>query len=256
MISVSDGQTFWDHLDALRGVLLRMAIAIVVVAVAFFCCKDWLFSIILAPSHDSFITYRLIERLSGVPQHFKVELFNPNLAQQFIVHMKASLYMGFLAVSPYVLYLLFRFISPALYQSERRAAVCAVGGGYLMFMLGVALTYWVLFPLTFRFLGTYQVSESIPNIIALSDYMSVMLLLCLLMGVVFELPVLSWLLARIGVLHADWMAAYRRHAVVVILIVAAVITPTGDPFTLAVVSLPIYLLYELSVAIVRHTNKT
>ena len=252
---MSDGQTFWEHLDALRGVLIRVVIAVVVVAVAFFCCKEWLFAIILAPSHDSFVTYRLIERLSGVPQHFRVELFNPHLAQQFIVHMKASLYMGFLAVSPYLLYLLFRFVSPALYQSERRAARYAVGGGYVMFMLGVALTYWVLFPLTFRFLGTYQVSGEIPNIIALSDYISVMLLLCLLMGVVFELPVLSWLLARIGVLHAEWMTRYRRHAIVVILVIAAIITPTGDPFTLAVVALPIYLLYELSVAIVRRTNK-
>ena len=233
-----------------------MVIAVLVVAVAFFCCKEWLFSIILAPSRDSFVTYRLIERLSGVPQHFRVDMFNPHLAQQFIVHMKASLCMGFLAVSPYVIFLLFHFISPALYQSERRAAVCAVGGGYLMFLLGVALSYWLLFPLTFRFLGTYQVSGSIPNVIALEDYMSVMLLLCLLMGVFFELPVLSWLLAKMGLLRADWMKRYRRHAIVVIFIVAAIITPTGDAFTLTVVSLPIYLLYELSVFIVRRANRT
>ena len=233
-----------------------MVIAVLVVAVAFFCCKEWLFSIILAPSRDSFVTYPLIERLSGVPQHFRVDMFNPHLAQQFIVHMKASLCMGFLAVSPYVIFLLFHFISPALYQSERRAAVCAVGGGYLMFLLGVALSYWLLFPLTFRFLGTYQVSGSIPNVIALEDYMSVMLLLCLLMGVFFELPVLSWLLAKMGLLRADWMKRYRRHAIVVIFIVAAIITPTGDAFTLTVVSLPIYLLYELSVFIVRRANRT
>lgn len=254
MISVSDGQTFWDHLDALRGVLLRMVIAIVGVAVAFFCCREWLFSVILAPSHDSFVTYRLIERFSGVPQHFQVGLFNPHLAQQFIVHMKASLYMGFLAVSPYLIYLLFRFVSPALYPSERRAARYAVGGGYVMFLLGVTLSFFVIFPLTFRFLGTYQVSQEIPNVIELSDYLSVMLLLCLMMGVLFELPVLSWLLARLGLLRAEWMKRYRRQAIVVILIIAAIITPTGDAFTLAVVSLPIYLLYEVSVAIVRHTQ--
>ena len=130
MISVSDGQTFWDHLDTLRGVLVRMVIAVVVVAVAFFCCRDWLFAVILAPSRDSFITYRLIERISGLPQEFKVAMFNPRLAQQFIVHMKAALGMGVLAVSPYLLYLLFRFVSPALYATERRVALRAVGGAH------------------------------------------------------------------------------------------------------------------------------
>lgn len=232
-----------------------MAVAVVTVAVAFFCCKDWLFAVLLAPSRDSFITYRLIERLSGVPQHFEIAMFNPHLAQQFMVHMKAALGMGFLAVSPYVMYLLFHFVSPALYTTERHVAIRAVGSGYLMFLLGVAVSFFVVFPLTFRFLGMYQVSEGIPNVIELADYMSVLLLLCLLMGAFFELPVLSWLLARLGVLRVDWMTRYRRHAVVAILIVAAIITPTGDAFTLAVVSIPIYLLYELSVIIVRHTNK-
>lgn len=251
---MSDGQSFWDHLEALRGVLFRMAIAVVVVAVFFFCCKDWLFSVVLAPSYDSFITYRVIEHFTGVAQHFQVKMFNPHLAQQFVVHVKASLYVGLLAVSPLLVFFLFRFVSPALYPAERRPVVAAVGGGYVMFLLGVALGYFVVFPLTFRFLGVYQVSQSIPNVIELSDYMSIMVMLCLMMGVLFELPVLSWLLSRLGVLRAEWMTHYRRYAIVVILIVAAVITPTGDAFTLAVVAFPIYVLYELSVAIVRRSQ--
>ena len=125
-----------------------------------------------------------------------------------------------------------------------------------MFLLGVALNYFLIFPLTFRFLGTYQVSADIPNQIALTSYIDILLMLCLLMGVVFELPVLSWLLAKIGVLKASFMSRYRRHAVVVVLIVAAIITPTGDALTLSLVALPIYALYELSILVVRRTQKS
>ena len=124
-----------------------------------------------------------------------------------------------------------------------------------MFLMGVALNYFLIFPLTFRFLGTYQVSDAVPNQIALTSYIDMLLMLCFLMGVVFELPVLSWLLAKIGVLKASFMRRYRRQAVVVVLIVAAVITPTGDALTLSLVSLPIYALYEVSIAVVRRTAK-
>ena len=125
-----------------------------------------------------------------------------------------------------------------------------------MFLAGVVLNYFILFPLTFRFLGTYQVSPDVPNQIALSSYVGILLTLCLVMGIVFELPVLCWLLAKIGILKPEYMTRYRRHAIVVILILAAVITPTGDPFTLLIVALPIYLLYEASVLLVRQTERT
>jgi sec-independent protein translocase protein TatC len=123
-----------------------------------------------------------------------------------------------------------------------------------MFLLGVALNYFLIFPLTFRFLGTYQVSSAVPNQIALTSYIDILLTLCFLMGVVFEMPVLSWLLAKMGVLKASFMTRYRRHAVVVVLIVAAIITPTGDAVTLTLVALPIYALYEVSILVVRRTR--
>lgn len=245
---------FWDHLEELRGCLLKALAAVLVSAIAAFCCKDWLFGIVMAPSSSDFVTYKVFERLTGIVSPFHVELFNPELAQQFLVHVKVSLWMGLLIVSPYILYLLFHFVAPGLYKNERKYAVRAVGSGYIMFLMGVALNYFVIFPLTFRFLGTYQVSDAVPNQIALSSYIDMLLVLCLMMGIVFELPVLSWLLAKVGVLKADFMTKYRRHAVVVILIIAAVITPTGDALTLTVVSLPIYLLYEMSVLIVRRTE--
>ena len=242
---------FWGHLEELRGCLLKALVAVVLCAIAAFCCKDWLFAVVMAPSKSEFVTYALFARLTGVNTDFRIQLFNPELAQQFLVHMRVALWMGLLIVSPYLLYLLFYFVAPGLYEHERRYAVRAVGGGYVMFVLGVALNYFVIFPLTFRFLGTYQVSSEVPNQIALTSYISMLLMLCFLMGVVFELPVLCWLLAKIGVLKADFMTKYRKHAVVVILIIAAVITPTGDALTLSIVALPIYLLYEVSVMIVK-----
>jgi sec-independent protein translocase protein TatC len=122
-------------------------------------------------------------------------------------------------------------------------------------MAGVALNYFVIFPFTVRFLGGYQVSEEVANTITLSSYIAVLGVMSLLMGVVFELPVLCWLLAKTGILKADFMKKYRRHAIVVILIIGAIITPTGDPFTLSLVAVPIYLLWEVSILIVKHTER-
>ena len=244
---------FWEHLEELRGCLLKALVAVALCAVAAFCCKDWLFALVMAPSKSDFITYRLFSRLTGVANDFHIDLFNPELAQQFLIHMKVALWMGLLLVSPYLLYLLFHFVAPGLYAHERRYALRAVGSGYVMFLLGVALNYLLIFPLTFRFLGTYQVSTDVPNQIALSSYISVLLMLCFLMGVVFELPVLCWLLAKIGLLKPDFMRKYRKHAVVAILIIAAVITPSGDAMTLSMVALPIYALYEISILVVKKT---
>ncbi len=245
---------FWDHLEELRSCLLKALAAVVLCAVAAFCCKELLFAIVMAPSRSDFVTYRLFTRLTGVSSEFHIDLFNPELAQQFLVHMRVALWMGLLVVSPYVLYLLFHFVAPGLYAHERRYAVSAVGSGYLMFLMGVALNYFIIFPLTFRFLGTYQVSPDVPNRIALTSYVGMLLMLCLVMGVMFELPVLSWLLAKVGVLKADFMTRYRKHAIVVIVILAAVITPTGDAITMSVVALPIYLLYEVSVLVVKRVS--
>lgn len=156
--------------------------------------------------------------------------------------------------SPYILYQLFRYVSPALYADERQYATKVVGGGYLMFMVGVAVSYLLVFPLTFRFLGTYQVNGDVENMINLQSYISTLLTMSLAMGIVFEIPVLCWLFAKLGFLTDGFMRRYRRHAIVLILIVAAVITPTSDVFTLSVVALPMYLLYEFSILLVRRST--
>lgn len=246
----TDSLTFWDHLDVLRSSLIRMGVVVVVLAVAAFCLKDVLFSIVLAPRSSDFVTYRLL----GV-EPFSIHLMNTGLTEQFMIHMRTAIYAGLLVASPYVLYELFRFVSPGLYQNERRYALWIVGAAYLMFIVGTLTNYFVVFPLTVRFLGTYQVSPDVANMLTLQSYIDTLLGMSLVMGVVFELPVVCGLLGRMGLITNHMMAEYRRHAIVAILIVAAIITPTTDVFTLFVVALPIYLLYELSIQIVRITKR-
>ena len=243
--------TFWDHLDELRGVIVRMLLVIMLVAIVAFVMKDELFTVVLAPRTSDFITYRLM----GV-EPFEIHLMNTGLTEQFMVHLKTAVYAGVLVASPYIIYLLFGFVAPALYEKERYFATLLCVSGYLMFMLGTALNYLLIFPLTLKFLGTYQVSEDVANMLTLQSYMDTLLMMNLVMGIVFELPVVSWLLGRMGVINAQMMQAMRRHAVVAILILAAIITPTTDAFTLFVVALPIWLLYELSIVIVRMTKQT
>lgn len=242
--------TFWEHLDVLRGSLIRMLLAAVLAGVLAFVFKDLLFAVVLAPADDSFVTYRLLEA-----EPFSIKLINTGLTEQFMVHMKVALLAGLLIASPYLLYLLFRFISPALYENERRYSVRLTVSAYIMFIVGIVVNYFVIFPLTVRFLGTYQVSTDVANMLTISSYVDTLATMSLVFGIVFEIPVISWLLARFGLLKSRWMSRYRRHAIVVILIVAAVITPTSDMFTMLIVSLPVWLLYEASVVIVRLTEK-
>ena len=242
--------TFWDHLDELRTSLVRIICAIALFGIVAFALKDELFAVVLAPRSSDFVTYRLL----GV-EEFSVHLMNTGLTEQFMIHMRTAIYAGLLVASPYVLYELFRFVSPGLYDNERRYAVWIVGAAYLMFIIGTLTNYFVVFPFTVHFLGTYQVSPDVANMLTLQSYVDTLLGMSLVMGVVFELPVVCALMGRMELINGKMMAAYRRHALVAILIVAAIITPTTDAFTLFVVSLPIYLLYELSILIVGIINK-
>ena len=248
-------QSFWEHFDVLRTAIVKIAAVAVGFGIAAFCFKEGLFAVVLAPKDDGFVTYRLFNRIAawagGETGSFAVQLINTGLAQQFIIHMKTALCAGVLCASPYILYQLFRFVSPALYANERKYVVRVVGGGYAMFVVGVLVSYFLIFPLTFRFLGTYQVSGEVENMIALQSYISTLMTMSLSMGLVFEIPILSWLFAKLGFLSADFMRKYRKHAIVVILVVAAIITPTSDVFTLSLVALPMWLLYEASILIVK-----
>ncbi len=239
--------TFWEHLDVLRGVLLRSLCVIALLSVVAFCFKETLFSVVLAPRNSDFVTFRLL----GV-EAFSVSLMNTGLTEQFMIHMKTAAYAGLLFASPYVIYELFRFVSPALYAVERRRTILVMVASCGMFLLGTLVNYFLVFPLTVRFLGTYQVAPDVMNMLTLQSYMDTLLGMSLVLGVVFELPVICWLLARFGILDGAQMQQYRRHAVVAILAMAAIITPTTDAFTMVIVALPIWLLYEISILIVKN----
>ena len=204
---MNEPQTFWDHLDVLRASLIRMAIAVVIFGIVAFCMKEALFSIVLAPCSSDFITYRLLGA-----EAFHIHLMNTGLTEQFMIHMRTAIYAGLLVASPYILYELFRFVSPGLYQNERHYAVWIVGAAYLMFIIGTLINYFVVFPLTVRFLGTYQVSPDVANMLTLQSYIDTLLGMSLVMGVVFELPVVCALMGRMGLLTDHFMAEYRRHA--------------------------------------------
>jgi sec-independent protein translocase protein TatC len=238
--------TFWEHLDELRSCIIRSLAVVMVTAIAAFCMKDELFAIVLAPHSSDFITYRLL----GV-EHFVVELMNIGLTEQFMTHMRVAFYAGLLIASPYVLYQLFGFIAPGLYQQERKAAVWITTSAYVMFILGTLLNYFLIFPLTVRFLGTYQVSSDVANMLSLQSYIDTLIGMSFIMGVVFELPVVCAILGRIGIINRSLMKQFRRHAIVAILIASAIITPTTDAFTLFIVAMPIWLLYEISILLVR-----
>lgn len=243
-------QTFWDHLEVLRGCLWRMLVAILAGAVVSFCFKETLFDLVLAPASGDFFVYRWMGA-----EDFRLHLINTELTEQMMVHLRVAFAMGCLLASPYVIYVLFGFISPALYENERRYSLRLVTAAYVMFLLGVVVNYVIIFPLTVRFLGTYQVSPDIDNMLTIGSFVDTWLMMSIVFGIVFEIPVLSWLLAFFGLLRADWMRRYRRHAIVVILIVAAIVTPTADAFTLFVVALPIWLLYEVSVWVVARAER-
>ena len=235
--------TFWDHLEELRRVLLRCIVVVALFAILAFIFKDEVFWVIFAPKSPDFLP--VIFGLSP-----EVQLINTELTRQFVVHMMTSLYVGIIVAAPYIIFELYRFISPGLYENERRYTTPLVIASYFMFMMGILFCYFILFPITFRFLANYQVDTSIQNLISLESYIDTLVFLSLAMGIIFEIPILSWLLGRLGILHRQQMQQYRRHAIVIILIIAAIITPTSDAITLAIVSLPMYLLYEVSILLV------
>jgi len=162
--------SFWDHLDVLRSSLIRMAMATVLFAGVAFFLKDELFSMVLAPRSSDFITYQWLN-----VEPFRLHLMNTGLTEQFMIHVRTAMYAGLLAASPYILYELFRFVTPGLYQNERRYVVWTVGAAYLMFLVGTLTNYFVVFPLTVRFLGTYQVSPDVANMLTLQSYIDTLL---------------------------------------------------------------------------------
>ena len=257
----NDGMmTFGGHLEVLRRMLFRIIIVVLILSCIIFYFKDKTFELLLAPSEWNFTTYRYIERfmhLFGSNFHFNefhVNLIATELSSQFMTHITTALYLGLLGASPYILIELFHFITPALYENEKKHSVSVAITIYLLFVIGVLMSYFILFPISFRFLGTYSVSDVVKSNITLKSYISTFTTLTLVMGLVFQLPVIAFFLGKLEIVTSETLKNYRKYAFLVIMIVAAIITPP-DVMTLILVTIPLYLLYEISINVIKRIEK-
>ena len=242
--------TFWDHLDALRGSLFRALGVTLAVSVGLFFFKEFLFDgVILAPARGDFFVYRWL----GIAP--TLTLVNIEVAAQFMTHIKVTFLCGLIVCTPYLLFEIWRFIAPALYVREKRATRRAFLLSAGLFYLGIVIGYVVVLPLMVNFFQGYSISESITNTISLTSYMSTVYSTVLLFGLVFEIPVLLALLSRLGLVTRSMLKKGWRYAVLTVVVLAAIITPSGDPFSLMVVSLPLFLLYLLGVALCSDAEK-
>lgn len=236
--------SFWDHLDELRGTILRSLLAVFLFSLLGFVFKDLLFRVVLAPAGSGFCVYRLLG------WDFSMRLVNIGISTQFFVHLKAALSAGLVLAFPFVIWELWRFVSPALYERELSAARSAflLCGG--LFYLGVCIGYFAVLPVCLQFFINYSVAPGIVNTIALDSYMSMFTSLVLLIGIVFEFPAVIALLSRIGLAPKSALHKGRKYAVPAVMALSAVITPS-DPFSMFVLAIPLYGLYELSILLAR-----
>ncbi|MBQ9295179.1 MAG: twin-arginine translocase subunit TatC [Bacteroidaceae bacterium] len=254
--SQEGAMSFWDHLEVLRWALFRSACVLAVIMVGTFIAMPYIFDrFILAPTSNDFFTYRWLNAIGrGIVKlspDFDVQIININVASQFMTHISTSISLAAIIAFPYFIWEIWRFIEPALFEDEVKHLRPAFMGGTVMFYIGCAIGYALVFPFTFRFLVEYNLSPNITNQINLQSYIDNFTMLILVMGIVFEMPLLAWLLSLFGILRKSFLLEYKKHAVVVLLIAAAVITPSGDPFTLMLVFIPLYVLYELSILVVK-----
>lgn len=249
--------SFFEHIEVLRWHLVRSAIAVGVFLILAFSFYDFIFDdIIMGPKSPDFWTYRMMCKIG---EWLNVEGFcvtevpgtiiNTQMAGQFLMQINSSLLIAVMLGFPYLLYEIWLFIKPALTEVERKSASGFVFYATLLFIIGVCFGYFVVTPLSMNFLANYSISDSISNTITIQSYLSFVATLSLGCGIVFELPILVYILSKIGLLTPHFMRSTRRYAVVVILLIAAIITPTPDIMTMMTVSFPMFLLYELSILI-------
>jgi sec-independent protein translocase protein TatC len=249
--------SFFDHLEELRWHIIRGAIAVIVFASVAFGFKEFLFDqVIFGPKNVGFWTYRmfcLLGQKLNKPDlcihKFNFIIQNTELAGQFSMHFMVAIFSGIILGFPYLLWELWRFISPALKEKEKRYSTGIIGAGSILFLLGVVFGYFIIFPITINFLGGYTISPEVINQITLDSYISMLLTLSLATGITFELPILAYFLSQLGILTPKLMQKYRRHAYLGILVLAAVITPSPDVMTQLIVTTPLLILFEASILV-------
>lgn len=249
--------SFLDHFDALRKHLFRSALIVTIVTVIVFTQKSFIFdTIIFGPLNKDFITYRFFCGLSEItcfdPGHIRP--ITRELSEQLTVHLKLSFFIGLIIAFPFILNELWKFIKPGLYTKEINATRGMVFSASLLFFTGALFGYFIVSPLSICFLASYQVSDRVENTATLTSLVDSMTMFAMSTGLVFELPILVYFLAKLGIMSPGFMREYRRHAIVVIAIVAAIITPP-DVTSMVLVMLPLLLLYELSIYIAKKNYK-
>lgn len=241
--------SFWDHLDVLRGTLFRSVLVIFALSVVFLCAKTPLFSVVLGPSRPDFFLYRRL----GLD--FGMQLVNIDVSAQFFVHLKLAVLCGAVAGFPYIVWEIWKFIAPALYENEKKAVRGAFAMSSVLFYLGVAVGYCIVLPVCLLFFMNYSVSDAIVNTISLNSYVSMFISMVFLIGVVFEFPTVAVVLSRLGILTRQMLKTSRRHAFVAVLLLSALITPS-DPVSMVVLAVPLYALYEFSILVCKDKTET
>ncbi len=259
-----DELSFWGHIDALRGHLIRIVIAILAAAIVLFTQPNFLFdTIVLGPINSDFLTYRAFCKLSNIlglgdqlcfgNYNFVLQSLGP--ANQFTSHMWIAFIGGFIISFPYLLYEVFAFIKPALSGKEKNASITFIFTSSFLFLIGVMFSYFIIVPLAINFLGDYKVSSMIENNFTMEAYVSFVTTLTFATGIVFELPVIMFFLSTFGLVTPDFLRQYRRHALIIILLTAGVITPSPDVTSQLLVATPLYLLYEVSIYVSAYVVK-
>lgn len=251
--------TFWDHLEVLRSAIIRSIIAIAAVAAVMFALKDFMFgTIIFGPTQEDFPTFRFLRwitetiGLDGSQMEIEpIKIISTQISAQLFTHLSVSLWAGVVICVPYITGEIWYFVKPALYQNEKNNILRGLFFSGILFYLGVATSYYLILPLSVNFLGNYHVLDSIENLIDLDSYIDTLVTLCLSTGISFELPIVAYFLAKAGILKHHFISSHRKHAFLLVLIMAAMITPSTDIFTMLVTALPLQLIYELSVWVVR-----
>lgn len=241
MSSQENEMSFWDHLEVLRGTLFRSLLAVVAVSIAVFCFKSLVFDgIVLAPTRSDFFIYK------WMGMSVDMSLVNLEVSTQFFVHLKIAFQLGFILSFPYIVFEIWKFIAPALYQNEKKTIRWVFFSASILFYLGLFIGYILIVPISLNFFLGYKISDAIVNTISLTSYISLFMSTTLAFGIVFEFPAVVVILNKLGIVDRGTMQKYRKHAIVVILCIAAIITP-ADPFSMIVAAAPLLLLYELSV---------
>lgn len=254
--------SFWQHLEELRGHIIRIIIAVLVLAIVAFLNRHIIFdSVILAPSTSHFITYRLLCKLG----HFlhaptlcvtslNLKIINISMSGQFLTHIYVSAITGAILAFPYILWEIWRFVQPALLPKEKKYSRGGLFVSTFLFLTGVVFSYFLIVPIMVNFLGTYSVSSEVANQITLKSYISTMVSMMLAVGVVFELPILVYFLTRIGVITPDFLKKNRKYMIIVLLTVSAIITPP-DVFSQMLVFIPLEILFEVSILVSKRVYK-